>query len=109
MVRDNTFILNFGIYNLVFVQDLEFRIQNFPYRVQRDMAGDCVLFAERANEFDYTACLSPSGVQAQRKRVLKERLLCVQDPKRDELTMSRMKDAEMRLEVRTRESCNPLG
>ena len=33
----------------------------------------------------------------------------VQDPKRDELTMSRMKDAEMRLEVRTRESCNPLG
>ena len=31
------------------------------------------------------------------------------DPKRDELTMSRMKDAEMRLEVRTRESCNPLG
>ena len=69
-----------------------------------------MLFAERANEFDYTVCLSPYGVKAQRKRVLIARnILCVQDPKRDELTMCRMKDAEMRLEVRTRESCNPLG
>jgi len=50
-----------------------------------------VLFAERANEFVCSTCLSPYGVEAQRKRVLIARnMLSVQDPKRDELTMSRM-------------------
>ena len=55
--------------------------------------------------------LSPFGVEAQRKRVLKARkiILDVQDPKPDELTMSRLNPCENEGEDRTSEACNPLG
>jgi len=72
--------------------------------------GDGVLFAERANESEHSACLSPYGTKAQRKQVLTAHiLLFVQDPKPGELAMGRVNLGEIREEARTREPFNTLG
>jgi hypothetical protein len=70
-----------------------------------------VLFAERANESDHSARLSPFGVETQGNRVLKARrvfirTLSVRDPKPSELAMVRMNPDESQGEVRTDKPCN---
>ena len=69
-----------------------------------------MLFAERANEFEYSILSKPFwGAGAAKASVNSANLSNVQDPKPDELTMSRMNPDENWGEVRTSEACNPLG
>ena len=71
---------------------------------------DGVLFAERANESEYLVLPKPLwGVGPAKASVNSANLSNIQDPKPDELAMSRMNPAERRGEVRTSEMCNPLG
>ena len=69
-----------------------------------------MLFAERANEFEYLILSKPFwGAGVAKASVNSANILIVQDPKRDELAMSRMNPDENWGEVRTSEACNPLG
>lgn len=69
-----------------------------------------MLFAERANEFEYSVLSKPLwGADVAKASVNSANLSHIQDPKPDELTMSRMNPDENWGEVRTSESCNSLG
>ena len=62
-----------------------------------------MLFAERANEFEYLILSKPLwGAGVAKASVKSANLLNVQDPKPDELTMGRMNPCENEGEVRTR-------
>jgi len=72
--------------------------------------SDGVLFAERANEFEYSILSKPlRGGGVAKASVNSANTSNIQDPKPDELALSRMNSDESRREVRTRESCNSLG
>ena len=69
-----------------------------------------MLFAERANEFEYSILSKPLwGAGVAKASVNSANISNVQDPKPDELTLSRMNPCENEGEVRTSEACNPLG
>ena len=83
------------------------RIQDVGVPTCRD---DCVLFAERANEFA-VGCKAKGVIPG---AVVKARVKCpikypTLDPKPSELTMSRLKSREIGMEGRTRECCKTLG
>ena len=69
-----------------------------------------MLFAERANEFEYSILSKPlRGGGVAKASVNSANLSNIQDPKPDELAMGRMNLAERREEVRTSDPCNNLG
>ena len=69
-----------------------------------------MLFAERANEFEYLILSKPLwGAGVAKASVNSANLSNVQDPKPDELTMSRLNPDENWGEDRTSDPCNNLG